>query len=500
MSDAKSRYGAADVRYVTAFQAEASPARLHFALALADAHWEPADRDRLTVLDIGCGRGVTARLLAAANPGWDVVGLDLQPVHIVEAREGVAAAGIDNARFVEMDVAELDEAGFAAQLPEADIVLCWGVWTWVPDAVRDGIVRLLKSRLKPGGIVLMAYNALPGFSDAVVMQRLIEEACRDIRGTPHERGAAAFEAIEALKGAGAHYLPIEQVLGHILASAKRSPSYMVHEWLTSFWRPAYHADVAKALVPARLEFGGSANPSRSMPSLQLTPAQRQVIENAPAGIHRETLADMFLQRRFRADIFVRGRRPARPLALAQIQVALGMAPELLDTSVTTSSGEATLKDEHNAILARALADGPRTLGELAALPGLGDLSLPEIGLMLVESGAAHPLWRPIVHDPAAVAGSARSNEALLTILAGEPGTGGAVLGAVVPALGSAITASPSDLAVLVELQKGAPAEPAAIAARLIPPEMPPEALANATAAIERLLALRLSAWRGLGLL
>ena len=97
-------------------------------------------------------------------------------------------------------------------------------------------------------------------------------------------------------------------------------------------------------------------------------------------------------------------------------------------------------------------------------------------------------------------GSARSNEALLTILAGEPGTGGAVLGAVVPALGSAITASPSDLAVLVELQKGAPAEPAAIAARLIPPEMPPEALANATAAIERLLALRLSAWRGLGLL
>jgi SAM-dependent methyltransferase len=500
MSDAKSRYGAADVRYVTAFQAEASPARLHFALALGDTHWEPADRERLTVLDIGCGRGVTARLLAAANPGWDVVGLDLQPVHIVEAREGAAAAGIDNARFLEMDVAELDEAGFAAQLPEADIVLCWGVWTWVPDAVREGIVRLLKSRVKPGGIVLMAYNALPGFSDAVVMQRLIEEACRDVRGTPHERGAAAFEAIEALKEAGAHYLPIEQVLGHILASAKRSPAYMVHEWLTSFWRPAYHADVAKALVPARLEFGGSANPSRSLPSLQLTPAQRQVIENAPAGIHRETLADMFLQRRFRADIFVRGRRPARPLALAEIQVALGMAPELLDTSVTTSSGEATLKDEHNAILAGALAAGPRSLGDLAALPGLGDLTLPEIGLMLVESGATHPLWRPIAHDPAAVARAARSNEALLTILAGEPGTSGAVLGAVAPALGSAITASPSDLAVLVELQKGAPPEPAAIAARLIPPEMPPEALANATAAIERLLALRLSAWRGLGLL
>lgn len=500
MSDAKSRYGAADVRYVTAFQAEASPARLHFALALAGTHWEPADRDRLKVLDIGCGRGVTARLLAAANPGWDVVGLDLQPVHVVEAREAAAAAGIDNVRFLEMDVAELDEAGFAAQLPEVDIVLCWGVWTWVPDAVRDGIVRLLKSRLKAGGIVLMGYNALPGFSDAVVMQRLVEEACRDPRGAPHERAMAAFEVIEAMKEAGAYNLPNEHVLKHILASARRSPAYMVHEWLTTFWRPVYHADLARALLPARLDYAGSANPSRSLPTLQLTPAQRQIIEQAPPGIHRETMADMFLQRRFRADIFVRGRRPAGPRMLEDIPVALGMAPELIDTSVNTPAGEATLKDEHQAILAAALAEGPRTLAELAALPGLGDLSLPEIGLMLVESNAAHPLWRPVSRDAAVTGRAARANDALITAHTNEGGGGGAVLGAVVPALGSAITASPSDLAVIVELQKGAPPDPVAIAARLVGPEMPPEALANATAAIERLLALRLSAWHGLGVL
>ncbi|MEO3473474.1 class I SAM-dependent methyltransferase [Roseomonas sp. CAU 1739] len=499
MSDAKSRYGAADIRYVTAFQSEASPARLHFDLALAGVHWEPADRDRMTVLDIGCGRGVTARLLAAANPGWDVIGLDLQPVHIVEAQEGAAAAGIDNIRFLEMDVAELEAADFATGLPEIDIVICWGVWTWVPDAVRDGIVRLLKSRLKPGGIVLMGYNALPGFSDSVVMQRLIDEACRDPRGTPFERGAAAIEIIASMKEAGAYNLPNEHVLKHILDSSRRSPSYMVHEWLTSFWRPAYHADLARALVPARLEYGGSANPSRSMPELQLTPAQRQVIENAPAGIHRETMTDMFLQRRFRADIFVRGRRPAARTALADIPVVLGMAAELLDTSVNTSSGEATLKDEHQAILGRALADGPRTLGELAALPGLGDLTLAEIGLMLVESNAAHPLWRPITRDPVAAARAARSNETLVTSLAGEPGAGGAVLGAVVPALGSAIAGSPSDLAVVVQLQRGVPPDPDAIAAQLIPPDMPPEALANAKVAIERLLGLRLAAWRGMGL-
>lgn len=500
MTDAKSRYGAADIRYVSAYQSEISPARLHFDLALAGSHWEPQDRDRLTVLDIGCGRGVTARILAAANPGWDVIGIDLQPVHVVEANDAAAAAGLGNARFIEMDLVESDEAAIAARLPEIDIVLCWGVWTWVPDGARDGIVRVLKSRLKPGGIVLMGYNALPGFSDSLVMQRLIDEACRDIRGTPDERCLAAIEAVEAMRAAGAFSLPHEQVLKHFVASARRAPAYMLHEWMTSFWRPVYHADLARALAEARLDYAGSANPSRSLPSLQIAPERRQLIEDAPPGIHRETLTDMFLQRRFRTDIFIRGRRPARQRMLEDIPVVLGTAPEALTISVTTSSGEATLKDEHRDILAAALADGPRTLAELAALPGLGDLGAAEIGLMLVESDAAHPLWRPVTRDPAAMARAARANEALITNHSAEGGSSGTVLGAVVPALGSAITASPSDLAVIVELQKGVPPDAGAIAARLVEPDMPPDALANVTTAIGNLLALRLSAWRGMGAL
>ncbi len=500
MSAPTSHYGAAEVRYVTAFQAEASPARLHYALALSDTHWAPADRDRLTVLDIGCGLGVTARLLAAANPGWDVIGIDLQPAHIAEAREAAAAAGIDNVRFLEVDLTEHDEAGFATLLPEVDIVICWGVWTWVPDAARDGVVRLLKSRVKAGGVVLMAYNALPGYSDTLVMQRLLEEACRDTSGTLVERGAAAFAAIEMLKSAGALHLPSEEMLARMMDSARRAPGYMVHEWLTSFWRPVYHADIATALQAARLDYAGSANPSRSLPTLQLTEEQRVAIERSPPGIHRETLFDLFLQRRFRTDLYVRGRRSGGGQALAEIPVALAVAPERMDTAVPTAMGEAVLKAEHQEILGAALADGPRRLGELAALPGLGDLTMMEIAVMLIESGSVHPLWRPITRDPASIGRALRSNVQLLTSVAQEGTAGGSVLGAVVPALGSALAASPSDLAVMIELQKGAPPDPAGIARLLVPEEAPPEMLANAAGSIETLLAMRLGAWRGLGVL
>jgi SAM-dependent methyltransferase len=499
MSDARSRYGAADVRYVSAFQPEAAPSRLRFALATADTLWNPRDPERLTVLDIGCGRGVTAALLAAANPDWQVIGLDLQPAHIAEAQDLAALAGLANARFIEADLAELDEDACARLLPEVDVVICYGVWTWVPDIVREGIVRLLRSRVRPGGLVLMGYNALPGFSDAVVLQRLIDDIARVMTGTPEERGAAAWDAVAALRQAGAAYLPDEATFDRLLTSVRRAPAYMVHEWLTSFWRPVFHADLARELARARLDYGGSANPGRSLLSLQLTAEQRAALEAAPRGACRETLTDLFLQRRFRTDIFVRGRRGGGRAILGDIRLTLNFAPEAIEMEVPTRQGGASLPEDQLAVLAAAMADGPRRVADLAALPGLPDVGMAELAIMLVEGAAALPLWREVPPPGRATEMARRCAAALLEVFrANDPG-GSGVLGAPVPALGSAVVASPSDLAIIVALQAGTPPDAATLAARLLDPDAPPEIRAQGQEAIGRVLARRLKAWRVMGL-
>ncbi len=494
-----SRYGAADTRYVAAFQPEAAPPRLQLTLAIADTVWRPADRERLTVLDIGCGRGITACLLAAANPHWDVIGLDLQPVHIAEAREVAAEAGLDNARFIEADLAELDEESAARLLPEIDVVICFGVWTWVPDAVRAGIVRMLRSRVKPGGLVMMGYNALPGFSDCIVLQRLLEEAGRNAAGGEGDRATAALAAIEALRDAGARYLPPEKVLDHILSRGRAAPAYMVHEWLTSFWRPVFHAELARDLSAARLEYGGCARPGNSMPDLQFTPAQKQAIIAAPPGFERETLRDTFLSRRFRTDIFVRGRRAGGRRMLDNITVALAAAPDAAKITLPTQAGEATLPDAPAEAIIRSLAEGPKTLGALAGLPQCDGLTPLDLAVLLVESGVANPLWRDVDPDPAGLRRSARCHMTLLRHFAHEAAAINAPLGAVVPALGSALPMSASDLAVVAALQQGVPAEAEAIATRLTDPADGPEAMAKAQAGIARVLANHLPAWRGVGL-
>ncbi|MBR0674079.1 class I SAM-dependent methyltransferase [Neoroseomonas soli] len=495
----RARHGAADARYFAAYQRDAAPPRMHLALAVADTVWAPADRDRLAVLDIGCGRGVTACLLAAANPGWDVIGLDFQPAHVAEAREMEAEAGLANARFIEADLAEFDEDKAASLLPEVDAVICNGVWTWVPDAVRAGILRLLRARMKPGGILFMGYNALPGFADCIALQRLLEEAARGEPGGEAERGAAALAAVEALRAAGAKHLPPDAVLDHILMRGRRNPATLAHEWLTPFWRPVFHGDLARDLARVGLEYGGYARPEHGQAELNLTPEQQAAMGAAPPGFARETLLDTLLNRRFRTDIFVRGRRTGARRSLPGVRVTLAAAPEASRVVLQTQSGQAELPDEQSAAIIERLARSPATLGELAALPGNEDLNPLDLAVMLVHSGFAHPLWRDPAADAGAKARAARCNAVLLHRLGRDAVAIDAPLGAAVPGLGCAVQMSAAELAVAVVLQEGSAPDAAALAARLADPEGGPEALEGARAGIADVLAQRLAAWRMMGL-
>ncbi len=463
MTDARARYAAAHLRYVAAYQETASPARLHLALALADTAWNPPDRDRLTVLDIGCGRGLTACLLAAANPGWDVIGLDLQPVHVAEAEEVAAEAGLANARFIEADLAELDAAAWARLLPPVDIVICHGVWTWVPDAVREGIVRLLRGRLAPGGLVLIGYNALPGYADCIALQRLLFEASRCAPGGEAGQAAAGLALLEQLRDMGCPYLPRRGVLAQIIATAREAPAYMAHEWFTPFWRPVFHADLARDLAAAGLDYGGSARPAVSEPALQLRPGQRAAVAGLVPPLDPETARDVFLERRFRSDIFVRGRQPGGRRRLDEVIFARTEAPTETRIEATTQQGPVVLDGPPAEAILATLAAGPARLGELAVRSGL---SAGEIALLLLDSRLAAPVWRPARPDASATARAARCNAVVLRRFGGEALAGPRPLGAVVPALGGAVGISAAGLAILVALQSGLPADAGVLAAHL----------------------------------
>lgn len=418
----------ADVPYTANYHSHQAPAQLALACLLNRTHAPlPARRDDLTYVDFGCGRGRTALCLAASNPGWRVIGLDLLPAHVAEARALASEAGIANVEFIEADLASFDPA----LLPEIDVASAHGFWSWVADPVRDGLVRILAARLRAGGLLHLSYNALPAWQEAVGLQRLLIEAGERIGGRSDHRAAGALELVQALRSAGATHLTSPSVSGLIDRARGQPPGYVSHEYMNRSWRPCFHADVLDALAPARLDYVGSAELLENFPELVLTDEQRAICDRIDEPRLRELTRDICMQRALRDDVYVRGaRRMSRATqeqALADLTLCLTRLPDEIVYALKTAGGTAMLAPEFFRPVVQALGQGPRRVGELLAIAALAGQEGSAIDLvgMLVGSGQAMVVMRPEAATDRAGAGPAwRLNRTLAAQVGGEPGPGG----------------------------------------------------------------------------
>jgi len=387
-----------DVAYTTGYYAPQTPG--HIALACLMGNVLPGftrQPDRLTYLELGCGRGRGALCLAASNPEWRVIAVDFMPAHIAEARELAADAGIDNIEFIEADIATFD----LQLLPEVDVASAHGLWSWVSDEVRAGIVRIMGSRLRPGGVLHLSYNALPAWQGVLGLQRLIRTAGDRIDGRSDRKAAGAMQLVQALGEAGAFHLDQSDLVRVLKKDLPDMPSeYLAHEYMNADWRPCFHADVAAALGDAKLDYVASGEILENFPELMLSEAQRAVIGKTEDAGLRELMKDMCLPRSLRHDIFVRGPRglsgKARNAALAGLWLTLTRRPEDFTYAVNMPVGQASLERGFYEPVVAALAEGPRRVSDLLALPGVtGKRDNPaELVGMLVGTGQAVPVARP----------------------------------------------------------------------------------------------------------
>ena len=485
----------ADSTYRIAFQAAQTPSHLAVVCAMAGIAWQP--RERMHIADLGCGRGYTVNLLAASNPDWTVLGLDHNPVHVAEGMQTAAQAGLGNALFHEADLALMSEAELDL-IPPLDVVMLHGVWSWVSDTVREGVVRLLTRRLKPGGLVYIGYNSLPGAGVDLALQRLLRHLAGPISAEPGSAAAAASLAMERLRGmAPALKLHPSAMLTRLLADPPRlEPAFVAHEFLTEHWRPVFHEDLCAALRPAKLEFVGSSNLFEAMPPLYCQGAELAILEALPAGDPREFLKDLCLPRGFRADVFIRGARK-QGMAAAMDFMILGATRALPEESPSLGMGRvhASLAQPVWEALATALAAGPQSVGELRAALGPEAPRPGELLALLMGADYALPVYR----RPGTGAPASRFNRAMAeTHAMGGEGQGHFALASPVAAGG--LAASALELALVGALLANADAnDPRELAWRL-QPAASPDSLHRSAERIAAALADRMPAWRRFGIL
>ncbi|SFU38964.1 class I SAM-dependent methyltransferase [Pseudoduganella namucuonensis] len=369
-----------DIEYTAGFYQEQSPVLLNYVCALNGV--EPAVTDSFCYFELGFGRGLTVNLLAASNPNGQFYAADFNPSHVADARVLAAAAELPNVTLLENSFADLAQG--AADLPQFDYITLHGIYTWVTTENRQHIVNFIARYLKPGGVVYVSYNAMPGWTASLPLQRLLVEY-GDIfpnRSDLQVTDAAAF--VQKLVDIQAGYFAAGPAALKVRLDGLKTHSrnYLVHEYMHKHWQPLYHADVARDFDEAKLEFAGSAELPLAYNKLYLTEEKLALINSIPDPVMRETLKDYILNTGFRKDVFVRGARRMgavrRIEVLGRFGVALTVPRDALDNKMKLVVGEVTVGADIFTIVCDALARKPYTLRELEVLPALAGRPFEDI--------------------------------------------------------------------------------------------------------------------------
>jgi 2-polyprenyl-3-methyl-5-hydroxy-6-metoxy-1,4-benzoquinol methylase len=98
------------------------------------------------ILDAGCGTGYSSLLLAEANSGAQIIGIDLSEKSVDIAKQRLQAHGFEKAEFYPISIEELPKIG-----KEFDYINCDEVLYLLPNPVSA--LQIMHSVLKPEGII-----------------------------------------------------------------------------------------------------------------------------------------------------------------------------------------------------------------------------------------------------------------------------------------------------------------------------------------------------------
>jgi methyltransferase-like protein/SAM-dependent methyltransferase len=148
--------------------------------------------DRCRVLELGCGDGGNLIPMALELPGSEFTGIDLAEQAIAQGLAISQALGLENISLRQMDLAD---AG--AELGQFNYILAHGVYSWVPQHVRECVLKICRANLAPDGVAYVSYNTYPGFHRREIFREMMLHHVRNVQD-PAGRYQEAVQLIEEL--------------------------------------------------------------------------------------------------------------------------------------------------------------------------------------------------------------------------------------------------------------------------------------------------------------
>ena len=385
----------AELTYTCGFFRELAPDWLDLAALLK---LQPSPRPKsgapFRYLELGSGMGFNLCLLAALYPEGEFIGIDFNPDHIIHSQRLSEMLHLQNVRFVEGDILTL--ASQPGDLVNRQhYVVAHGVAAWVKEPIREALMQLAATALRPGGLFYCSYNTLPGWLEIFPLRQLA-------RAKALQRGSSAgsslqslLEATETLKSLlarpiynGPLGLKLPGLRDELARLEHQEPEYLVQEYMNDSWQPLDVHTMHTLAATHKLSYVSSATLIENFEWI-LHENIRDVVIAETDPIVRQTLLDIVTYKRFRRDIFCRGTLKITSTELAQqlrqVRVAIKETTNQLDSGFSTSFGKININIDICTAIEEYLASGPQDLGSLQDHLSLQKLDLAQLIAVLLEA-------------------------------------------------------------------------------------------------------------------
>ena len=258
---------------------------------------QPADVEKCRVLELGCASGGNIIPLAAEFPGSTFVGIDLSPRQIEDGAKSIEALALENVELRAVSITDVDPSW-----GNFDYVICHGVYSWVPQAVREAIFDICARQLNPQGIAYISYNTYPGWHMRGTVRDMMVFHVRKWN-TPGERAGQARSFLDSL----VKIVPENDAYSHLLREEverlrNTADSYVLHEHLETVNDPVLFYDFAQDAAGKKLQFIAEAVSGARYLEMLGPQADQMVRQLSRDVLEYEQYLDFLRNRMFRRSL------------------------------------------------------------------------------------------------------------------------------------------------------------------------------------------------------
>lgn len=223
----------------------------------------PAPLKGARILELGASCGGNLIPQALYYPEATFTGIDLSGVQVQHGNEIIKSIGLTNVTLLEKDILDIDES-----FGTFDYIIVHGIWSWVPDVVKDKILSICNKNLSDNGIAYVSYNTYPGWKRLEQLRDIMlysEKRAKDqnlLERTLYTKNVLKMVA-DTMNSDERSRTQSNYKISNIHRVLNSSDYYVAHEYLETFNDPVYVSDFIERSQQQGCAYIGDEVPQRS---------------------------------------------------------------------------------------------------------------------------------------------------------------------------------------------------------------------------------------------